>query len=81
MLAVGATDTEPETAFAVAKFVPVHDVAFVEDHVSVEDWPEVIDVGFAVRVAVGTEGGGGVAVTPTVTDAVCVPPAPVQETE
>ena len=76
MFAVGATDTEPETAFAVAKLVPVHDVAFVEDHVSVEDWPEVMVVGLAVSVAVGA----GVTVEDTLTLAVfeTAPPNPVQ---
>ena len=40
-------------------FVPVHppdavqDVALVEDQVRVEDWPEVIEVGFEVKVRVG----------------------------
>ena len=53
VFAVGDTLTEPETAFAVAKFVPVQEVAFVELQVRVEDWPEVMAVGLAVSVAVG----------------------------
>ena len=49
---VGDTATEPEVVLAL-KPLPVQDVAFVEDQVSVEDWPEVIEVGEALRVAVG----------------------------
>jgi hypothetical protein len=33
--------------------LPVQLVALVEDHVSVEDWPEVMDVGLAERLTVG----------------------------
>jgi hypothetical protein len=50
---VGETVADPDVPLAV-KPDPVHDVAFVEDHVSVEDWPLVIEVGFAESVAVGT---------------------------
>ena len=79
MVAVGDAETEPETALAVAKFVPVQEVALVEDHVRVEDWPEVMVVGLAVSVAVGVA-GGGTGDTPTVTLLVAVPPAPEQLT-
>ena len=54
----GVTVTEPAIP-EVVKLVPVHDVAFVDDHVSVADWPEVIDVGDAESEAVGPGGGGG----------------------
>jgi len=37
----------------------VHDVALVELHVSVDDWPDVMDEGEAERVTVGEGGGGG----------------------
>ena len=37
----------------VEKPVPVQEVAFVEPHVRVEDWPAVMEVGLAVREAVG----------------------------
>lgn len=37
----------------------VTDVAFVVAHVTVLNWPAVIVVGEAVRVAVVTDGGGG----------------------
>ena len=53
----------------------VHDVAFVVLQVMVDDCPEVIDVGEAVRVRVGAV----VVVIVTVTDCVAVPPAPVHE--
>ena len=59
----GVTVTEPALP-EVVKLVPVHDVAFVDDHVSVADWPEVIDVGDAESEAVGVEGGGGGGVVP-----------------
>ena len=47
--------TEPDTAFPVEKFVPVQDVAFVEDHVRMEDWLLVIVVGLTVKYAVGDD--------------------------
>jgi hypothetical protein len=72
----GVTVTVPEVALPVEKPVPVQEVAFVELHVSVEDWPLVIEVGLAERDAVG----GGTVPTVTVALAVPVPPAPVQET-
>jgi hypothetical protein len=49
---VGETEIDPEVPFAVNP-LPVQLVALVEDHVSVEDWPEVIEVGFALNATVG----------------------------
>jgi flavin-binding protein dodecin len=37
----------------VEKPVPVQEVALVDDHVRVDDWPDVTDVGFAESAAVG----------------------------
>ena len=59
VLTVGETDCEPESGW-----VPVHCpdvgyadaiqvVAFVVDHVSVEDWPEETDVGEVFSETVG----------------------------
>jgi hypothetical protein len=50
----------------------VHDVALVEDQVSVDLAPLAIVLGFAVRVT-----AGGVWVTETVADCVALPPLPV----
>ena len=61
----------------VEKPVPVQEVAFVELHVSVEDWPAVMEVGLAEREAVGMPPDP----TTTVALAVAVPPLPVQLTE
>lgn len=47
------TETEPEVALPVEKLVPAQDVAFVEDHVRVEEPPAETEVGEALRVAVG----------------------------
>ena len=54
-MTVGETEVLPDVPLAV-KPVPVQLVAFVLLHVSVEDCPDVIDVGFAERVAAGTAG-------------------------
>ena len=54
----GVTTAVPEVPEAV-KPVPVQLVALVEDHVRVEDWPAVMEVGLAERETVGVEGGGG----------------------
>jgi hypothetical protein len=55
---VGATDCVPDVALApVQPPLAVQLVSFVDDHVIVEDWPEVVDVGEAEMVAVG-EGVG-----------------------
>jgi len=51
----------------------VHELAFVLDHVSVEDWPAAIDVGLAVIETVGLLA----AVTVTVALSLVVPPVPV----
>ena len=56
----------------------VQEVAFVEDQVSVDDPPLMIDVGFAASDTVGTGGGGGSPDTLTVTEALALPSAPVQ---
>jgi hypothetical protein len=53
----------------------------VEDQVSVEDEPLATVVGLAAIETVGTGGGGGVLGTVTVTDALALPPAPVQVME
>jgi hypothetical protein len=53
----------------------VQELAFVELHVSVEDWPAVMEGGLAESEAVGRPG------TPTLALAVAVPPLPVQLTE
>jgi hypothetical protein len=71
----GETVSEPLTVSAPLQLPDAEQlVALVELHVSVEDWPAVIDVGEAVRVTVGV----GAVVTVTVADAVLDPPAPVQ---
>jgi hypothetical protein len=51
-VAVGDTVAVPEMPEAV-KPVPVQEVAFVELHVSVEDWPAVMEVGLAESVTLG----------------------------
>ena len=58
VLDVGETLCDPEVDF-VPDHPPdaVQDVALLELHESVEDCPDVMDVGFAERVRVG---GGGV---------------------
>ena len=72
----GTTETEPDVP-VVVKLVPKHDVALVETQESVDDWPEVIEVGLAERVAVGTGIGAFIV---TVVEALADPPAPVQLT-
>ena len=52
----------------------VHDVAYVEDQVSVEDPLYATDSGFAVSDTVGTGGGA----TVTIADALALPPGPLQ---
>ena len=59
---------------------PVQDVALVDDQVTAEDWPAVMEVGEATMKAVGV--GVTAAFTLTVAAAACeVPPAPAQVTE
>ena len=73
--AVGETVSEPLTVCVPLQLPDAEQlVALVELHVSVEDWPAVIDVGVAVRVTVGVDA----VVTFTLADAVADPPAPVQ---
>jgi hypothetical protein len=76
-----AVCSEPLAAFVpVQPPVAVHEVTFVDDHVSVDREPEVTAVGLAVIVNVGAGGGGGgAAVTVTVTVALPVPPVPVHD--
>jgi len=76
VLVSAPVDALPEAALAPDQPTEaVHEVAFVEDHVRVDDPPLATDCGLAVRDTVGA----GVAVTVTVADALCVPPGPVQE--
>jgi hypothetical protein len=56
----------------------VQDVALVEDHVSVVEAPEAIEVLAALMVTVGAAGGGVLVPTFTVTERCVVPPLPVQ---
>ena len=75
VVAMGETDCVPLTALLpLHPPEAVHDVALVDDHVSVEDWPAVIDAGEAEMVTVGA----GAGVTDTVADWDALPPAPVQ---
>jgi hypothetical protein len=53
----------------------VHEVALVDDQVSVEDAPLATEVGFAVSDTVGRGN------TVTVADALALPPEPVQVRE
>lgn len=76
-MAVGATVTLPAVRPEVSKPVPLQKTAFVELHVSVEELPELIDEGLAVRVAVGASE----AVTVTVADAEADNAPSVQVTE
>ena len=75
--AVGETVSEPLRVCVPLQLPDAEQlVALVELHVSVEDWPAVIDVGVAVRVTVGV--GVDAVVTVRLADAVPNPPAPVQ---
>lgn len=49
----GETDVEPDVAPPVEKLVPVHDVAFEELQVSVDEFPCVTDVGDTESAHVG----------------------------
>lgn len=69
---VGVTATEPDVALPVANPLPVHELAFVELQVRVEEPPEVMLVGDAVRDAVAA--GTMVMLSVFVTE----PPSPVQ---
>ena len=46
-MTAGDTLTDPDVAPPVEKPVPVHDVALLELQVSVEELPDVIEVGLA----------------------------------
>jgi hypothetical protein len=54
----GATALLPLVAPPVEKFVPVQDVALVEDQLSVEELPEMMDAGLAESETVGGGVGG-----------------------
>jgi hypothetical protein len=75
VVAVGETDLVPEVLTVPIPLSIETDVAFVLDHVRVDDCPEVMLVGLAVIVTVGAP-----ELVPTVTVAVEVavaPPVPV----
>lgn len=65
------TEVEPPVAFPVEKFVPLQDVAFVDDHVSVDDDVPTANDRFA---AIFPRGGVDVTVTVVLVDA--LPPLP-----
>ena len=73
MFVAGVTDTLPVVFPPVENPVPVHVVAFVDDHVRVEEPPRVTDVGDAENVATAA----GTPVTGTVFVLVTVPPNPL----
>jgi hypothetical protein len=77
----GPVETLPDVTCPVDQLPAdaVHAVALVEDQVRVDAPPLATVVGFAVREAVGTGGGGPDTVT--VADALALPPGPVQVTE
>ena len=67
-------DCEPVTALAPDQAPEAaHEVAFVDDHVSIALLPLVIALGPALSVTVGAE-----ALTETVADCAALPPVPVQ---
>lgn len=75
LVAVGETDVLPLViVLPVQPPDAVHVVAFVLDHVSVDDWPVVMVVGLAIIETVGALA----AVTFTVALLLAVPPVPVQ---
>jgi hypothetical protein len=76
----GETGVEPFTATEPMLLSRLTEVALVVVHVSVEELPVWIAVGFAESVQVGAEGGGGgggVVVTVIVAAQCATPPAPV----
>jgi hypothetical protein len=83
MLAVSApVDSVPEVALAPDQAPEaVHEVASVEDQVNVEDCPATMVVGLAASDTVGAGGGGGEPDTATSTEALTLPPDPVQVRE
>ncbi len=82
-LAVSApVDSLPEVALGPDQAPEaVHEVALVEDQVSVESAPFAIDAGFISSDTIGTGGGGSAADTVTVADALALPSEPVQVRE
>ena len=78
LAASAPVDSLPEVAL-VPDQAPeaVHELALVEDQVSVENAPFATDDGFAASDTVGVGGGD----TVTVVDAVALPPEPVQVRE
>jgi len=74
VVVVGLTVAEPPVALLALKPEPEQEVAFVELQVRVEDWPAVIEVGLADRLA------PAVTVTVSVAEAEADPPEPVQVT-
>ena len=60
VVCVGLTLCVPETALVPDQPTEVvQEVALAELHESAADWPEVMEDGFAERVAVGWDEGGG----------------------
>jgi hypothetical protein len=59
----------------------VHEVASVEDQLSVDEPPLAMDPGLAPSDTVGAGGGGGRPVTFTCAEALALPPGPVQVKE
>ena len=60
MAVVGVTLCVPDVAFVpLQPFDAVHEVALVEFHVRVEDWPDVMEEGETERETIGAERGGG----------------------
>jgi hypothetical protein len=61
VVVIGETDVEPEaTGVTTPTLVSIeNEVAFVVVHDNTEGEPDVTEVGFAVSVQVGAEGGGG----------------------
>ena len=77
-MAEGVTDSLPLVDSAPDQLpLAVHDVALVDDQVSVELAPSVIDVGSKEMLTVGAAG----AFTVRVAELLPVPPAPVQLNE
>jgi hypothetical protein len=74
-VAEGVTDSLPLVDSEPDQLpLPVHDVALVEDQVSVELAPSVIEVGLNEMLTVGA----GAGLTVRVAELLPVPPAPVQ---
>ena len=69
---VGLTLAVPDAGLLPTPLSIEIDVALVLDHVSVDDWPALMEVGEAEKVAVGAG-----CVTVTVAVFVVVPPGPV----